>query len=249
MQETKELAIKWLAVSKEFQELLQHKKTQTFLKQLLKSVNNFPLIYDPRVKGIFGHLNETDEDLQSYVMKHNETFWLNTNLVRQELRHAVALMITTNGKNKMVETLGVIDYMAKGWQTVLEPMKLDLFYGFPNETMLMKFIENRTSNNQKQKPLLSAIVFDNINKDGSLPKHIFYRIRMDGRFFFSTQSVRSRYWYPGPMAGNLKYFYFGFAWMQDQLERAMIDMLTGKNITNPGLYIQQMPYPCYLADE
>lgn len=250
MQETKELAMKWLSVSQEFQVVLEQEKTQSILRDLLKSVNDFPFIYDPHIKGLLeSYAEEDDGELSDYVRQHNKTFWLNTNMARTELRHVIELMITRNGSNQMLDTLQIIDYMARGWRTVLEPMKLNLFYGFPNETMLIKFIENRTSGDQRQKPLLSAIVFDNMRKDGRLPKHIFYRIRMDGRFFFSTQSVRSRYWYPGALVGNSKYFYYGFVWMQDQLERAMIDILTGRNITNPGVYVQEMPYPCYLKDE
>lgn len=249
MQETKDLASQWLVVSKKFQKFLQGQKTQNSLKDLLLHINKFPFIYDPHVKNAFEHLNQTDIGIGQYVLDQNKTFWFNTKLVRANLRRVLTLMISNNDTNEMVETMKVIDYLAKGWKTVLEPMKLNLFYGFPNETMLMKFIENRTSNDQRQKPLLSAILFDNMKDDGRLPKHIHYRIRMDGRFFFSTQSVRSRYWYPGPLSGNSKYFYYGFVWMQDQLERAMIDMLTGKNVTNPGLYVQQVPYPCYISDQ
>jgi hypothetical protein len=201
--------------------------------------------------------NVTQQDIFNYLEEHNKTGWLHVETVREHLKKGIEMMImkktgkqsTTDHNIELIGELKKIDYMAKGWQMVLKPMKLDLFYGFPNETMMNRYIANRTDNGKPQKPLLSAIVFDNIEKDGKLPKHIQYRIRMDSRILFSTASVRSRYWVPGPLAGNAKYYYFGFAWMQDQLERAMIELLTGRNVTQPGIYIQEMPYPCFLKDK
>lgn len=204
--------------------------------------------------------NGTQRDALSYLQKYNETGWLHVQTVRAHIKKGIEMMImkkrqtgnqsaNTDKSIELMDELKKIDYMAKGWQMVLKPMKLDLFYGFPNETMLNRYIANRTNNDKPQKPLLSAIVFDNIEKNGKLPKHIRYRIRMDSRILFSTASVRSRYWVPGPLAGNTKYYYYGFAWMQDQLERAMIELLTGRNVIQPGIYIQEIPYPCYLRDK
>ena len=92
-----------------------------------------------------------------------------------------------------------------------------------------------------------AVLFDNIGKNGSLPRHVQYRIRMDGRLFPSTKKIRSRYWFPG-YSSTSAYHLYGFIWLQDQIERALIEVLTGKNVTNPGVYMQEMPYPCYLKD-
>ena len=196
--------------------------------------------------------NKTRNEIVNYMKRNNQTGWLNGDQVRKHLKSGIRSMLTRSNRSRDIELLVQIDkinYMAKGWQMVLKPMKLDLFYGFPNETMLNRYIENRTHNDQPQKPLLSAIIFDNIRKDGKLPRHVHYRIRMDSRILFSTASVRSRYWVPGPLNGNSKYYYFGFAWMQDSLERAIIELLTGRNVTNPGLYIEEIPYPCFLKDK
>lgn len=283
MQDTKKLAQEWMKMSSEFEEFLLLNRTQKSLRLLLKSVDQYPFMYDPRIydltykqsvknlppelqrfirngSEIFEEIthgngvlsNKTLNEVAAYMKRYNQTGWLNTDQVRKHLKRGIRSMLTRSNKSRDIELLEQIDkinYMAQGWQAVLKPMKLDLFYGFPNETMLNRFIENRTHNDQSQKPLLSAILFDNIRKDGKLPRHVHYRIRMDSRILFSTASVRSRYWVPGPLNGNSKYYYFGFAWMQDSLERAIIELLTGRNVTNPGLYIQEIPYPCFLKDK
>lgn len=59
-----------------------------------------------------------------------------------------------------------------------------------------------------------------------------------------------RYWDPGPRADpmdDLRYVWGGFAYLQDIIEHAIIKTQTGKE--RPlGVYLQQMPYPCYVDD-
>ncbi len=59
-----------------------------------------------------------------------------------------------------------------------------------------------------------------------------------------------RYWDPGPRADpmdDLRYIWGGFAYLQDMIEHGIIKTHTGKE--RPlGIYLQQMPYPCYVDD-
>lgn len=59
-----------------------------------------------------------------------------------------------------------------------------------------------------------------------------------------------RFWDPGPAADpltDLRYVWGGFVYLQDLLERAAVRVLTGTT-PHAGLYLQQMPYPCYVDD-
>jgi hypothetical protein len=46
---------------------------------------------------------------------------------------------------------------------------------------------------------------------------------------------------------DLRYVWGGFVYLQDLLESAAVRMLSGTN-PSAGLYLQQMPYPCYVDD-
>ena len=35
---------------------------------------------------------------------------------------------------------------------------------------------------------------------------------------------------------------------QDMVERALVDEVAGERVASPGLYLHQMPYPCYKKD-
>ncbi|OQR74440.1 ATP-binding cassette sub-family A member 1-like, partial [Tropilaelaps mercedesae] len=58
-------------------------------------------------------------------------------------------------------------------------------------------------------------------------------------------------YHPGPRrrpAIDLKYVTFGFAYLQDLVEQAIISLHTGRT-NNTGVYLQQFPYPCYIFDQ
>ncbi|XP_048667737.1 phospholipid-transporting ATPase ABCA7 isoform X2 [Marmota marmota marmota] len=80
--------------------------------------------------------------------------------------------------------------------------------------------------------------------------HVRIKIRMDIDDVTRTNKIRDRFWDPGPAADpltDLRYVWGGFVYLQDLLERAAVRVLSG---TDPraGLYLQQMPYPCYVDD-
>lgn len=59
-----------------------------------------------------------------------------------------------------------------------------------------------------------------------------------------------RFWDPGPSADplmDLRYVWGGFVYLQDLLEQAAVRVLSGGD-SRAGLYLQQMPHPCYVDD-
>uniref|UniRef100_A0A4W6FGA7 ATP binding cassette subfamily A member 4 n=1 Tax=Lates calcarifer TaxID=8187 RepID=A0A4W6FGA7_LATCA len=84
----------------------------------------------------------------------------------------------------------------------------------------------------------------------SVPPHVKYKIRMDIDAVERTNKIKDRYWDPGPRADPVedqRYIWGGFAYLQDMIEHGIIKLHTG-NDWPLGVYIQQMPYPCYVDD-
>ncbi|XP_029772205.1 phospholipid-transporting ATPase ABCA7 [Suricata suricatta] len=82
------------------------------------------------------------------------------------------------------------------------------------------------------------------------PGHLRIKIRMDIDAVTRTNKIRDRFWDPGPDADplrDLRYVWGGFVYLQDLLERAAVRVLSGSE-PRAGLYLQQMPYPCYMDD-
>uniref|UniRef100_A0A7N9AQU0 Phospholipid-transporting ATPase ABCA1-like n=1 Tax=Mastacembelus armatus TaxID=205130 RepID=A0A7N9AQU0_9TELE len=83
-----------------------------------------------------------------------------------------------------------------------------------------------------------------------VPPHVTYKIRMDIDDVTRTNKIKDRFWDPGPAAdpfNDMRYIWGGFVYIQDLVERAVSRVLTGVQQTT-GIYVQQMPYPCYVDD-
>lgn len=97
----------------------------------------------------------------------------------------------------------------------------------------------------------AGIVFTGISPgSATLPHHVKYKIRMDIDNVERTNKIKDGYWDPGPRADpfeDMRYVWGGFAYLQDVVEQAIIRVLTGTE-KNTGVYVQQMPYPCYVDD-
>ncbi|XP_072578142.1 phospholipid-transporting ATPase ABCA7 isoform X1 [Vulpes vulpes] len=82
------------------------------------------------------------------------------------------------------------------------------------------------------------------------PGHVRMKIRMDIDAVTRTNKIRDRFWDPGPAAdplADLRYVWGGFVYLQDLLEGAAVRVLSGSE-PRARLYLQQMPYPCYVDD-
>ncbi|XP_032568013.1 phospholipid-transporting ATPase ABCA7 [Chiroxiphia lanceolata] len=83
-----------------------------------------------------------------------------------------------------------------------------------------------------------------------LPPHVRYKIRMDIDDVTRTNKIKDRFWDPGPAAdpfSDLRYVWGGFVYVQDLVEQAVVRVQTGA-APRTGVYVQQMPYPCYVDD-
>uniref|UniRef100_A0A673YHD0 P-type phospholipid transporter n=1 Tax=Salmo trutta TaxID=8032 RepID=A0A673YHD0_SALTR len=97
----------------------------------------------------------------------------------------------------------------------------------------------------------AGIVFPDIEANSSeLPANVNYKIRMDIDNVERTNKIKDGYWDPGPRADpfeDLRYIWGGFSYLQDIIEHSIITAVTGVK-EKTGVYIQQMPYPCYVDD-
>ncbi|XP_054649053.1 phospholipid-transporting ATPase ABCA1-like [Dunckerocampus dactyliophorus] len=97
----------------------------------------------------------------------------------------------------------------------------------------------------------AGIVFPDIAVNATdLPPNISYKIRMDIDNVERTNKIKDAYWDPGPRADpfeDMRYIWGGFSYLQDVIEQAIIRAMTGTK-EKTGVYIQQMPYPCYVDD-
>ncbi|XP_049663269.1 retinal-specific phospholipid-transporting ATPase ABCA4 isoform X3 [Accipiter gentilis] len=129
----------------------------------------------------------------------------------------------------------------------LECLTLDKFEGYLDETQLTHQALHLLEENK----FWAGVVFPDIEPTtSSLPPHVKYKIRMDIDAVEKTNKIKDRYWDPGPRADpvdDLRYIWGGFAYLQDMIEHGIIKTQTNAEVPL-GIYLQQIPYPCFVDD-
>ncbi|XP_044162592.1 ATP-binding cassette sub-family A member 2 isoform X1 [Bufo gargarizans] len=162
------------------------------------------------------------------------------------LRAVLSSNFTALNASTLLQQLDTIDNAACGWTRFMSKVSVDIFKGFPNEDSIVNYTLNQAY--QDNVTVFASVIFQT-KPDGSLPPHVMYKIRQNSSFTEKTNEIRRAYWRPGPNTGGRFYFLYGFVWIQDMMERAIINTIVGHDVVEPGNYVQMFPYPCYTRDD
>ncbi|XP_064201003.1 phospholipid-transporting ATPase ABCA1-like isoform X1 [Anguilla rostrata] len=126
-------------------------------------------------------------------------------------------------------------------------LDLDKFEAAPTEAILVEESQLLL----KEEKFWAGIVFEDIAPQASHPPPLVkYKIRMDIDEVERTNKVKDRSWAPGARDhsyNDMRYVWGGFAYLKDMIDHGIIRTHTAKS--QPlGVFVQQMPYPCYVDD-
>ncbi|NXK13626.1 ABCA1 protein, partial [Herpetotheres cachinnans] len=174
--------------------------------------------------------NWTVEDVAHFLSNHPEDFE------------------TANGSvYTWVDAFNETDQAIQTISRFMECVNLDKLEPVATEVRLI----NRSLELLDERRFWAGIVFTEIAPNSvELPQHVKYKIRMDIDNVERTNKIKDGYWDPGPRADpfeDMRYVWGGFAYLQDVVEQAIIRVQTGTE-KKTGVYVQQMPYPCYVDD-
>ncbi|XP_077331315.1 phospholipid-transporting ATPase ABCA1 isoform X4 [Lithobates pipiens] len=145
------------------------------------------------------------------------------------------------------EALNETDRVVLTMSRFMECVNLDKLEAVDTEEIL---IDKSTELLNDRKFWAGVVFVDLPENDTVLPQHIKYKIRMDIDNVERTNKIKDGYWDPGPRADpfeDMRYIWGGFTYLQDVIEQAIIRIQTGTE-KRTGVYVQQMPYPCYVDD-
>uniref|UniRef100_A0A673LMV2 P-type phospholipid transporter n=1 Tax=Sinocyclocheilus rhinocerous TaxID=307959 RepID=A0A673LMV2_9TELE len=128
-----------------------------------------------------------------------------------------------------------------------ECISLDKFVGHMDENLMTHQALHLLGEN---KFWAGLIFMDMYPWTTELPRHVKFKIRMDIDAVERTNKIKDRYWNPGSRADPVedhRYIWGGFAYLQDMIEHGILKLHTGHDWPL-GVYLQQMPYPCYVDD-
>ncbi|KAL3877832.1 hypothetical protein ACJMK2_035476, partial [Sinanodonta woodiana] len=215
-------AKQWAAGSESLQNLYGSKETQDQLQKIL-----------------------SDRFIQSFLAKI-------AGLATKELQNS--LNAFNNTDPLMIKSLYNAARLIENYTSCLE---MDRFVPVPSEDLLDD--EGVKFNNRNE--FLSGLVFINVEDMSvgrrkrqlatDIPKHIQYKLRMDIDNVPQTERLEEWFWRPIPednFEEDLRYLR-GFVQLQDMIERAIISLHTGQDVTSPGLSLKQFPFQCHKRDD
>ncbi|XP_055516314.1 ATP-binding cassette sub-family A member 2 [Leucoraja erinacea] len=162
------------------------------------------------------------------------------------IRNFINSNFSMPNSSSLLQQLDTIDNAACGWIQFMSKVSVDIFKGFPNEESIVNYTLNRAYH--ENVTVFASVIFQT-KEDGTLPPHVMLKIRQNSSFTEKTNEIRRAYWRPGPNTGGRFYFLYGFVWIQDMMERAIINTFVGHDVVEPGNYVQMFPYPCYTRDD
>ncbi|XP_061147735.1 phospholipid-transporting ATPase ABCA1b [Syngnathus typhle] len=203
---------------------LENSEQINLIRSLLK--NNVTARY------FHAHLADTDwtvADVSNFLSRHADE------------RRATSGAITWR------DVFNETDQAVTGIARFMECVNLDKLEPVPTEEHMindsMVLLEDRK--------FWAGIVFLDVGANATeLPSNVSYKIRMDIDNVERTNKIKDAYWDPGPRADpfeDMRYIWGGFSYLQDVIEQALVRAMTGTK-EKMGVYIQQMPYPCYVDD-
>lgn len=172
--------------------------------------------------------------------------------VKDLLQQYLLLNVTSSGINikktiyQVKYTTSLLYFLHNAFQC----FELNKFEGFATEDEAIKVGIKLID----KEAFWATVVFNNPevqeNGQAKLPKLLSYKIRMNASQTHDTVYTQDRIYNYGPTncLGCNSYFLYGFIYLQDMIEKAVIEVKTN-TIQEFGVVGQMTPYPCYINDK
>ncbi|XP_062905004.1 phospholipid-transporting ATPase ABCA1-like [Mobula hypostoma] len=215
----------WEEIGPKVREFMERSQAMDLIRSLLKKE-----VMGDYINSKLAGTSWTVTDLSNFIAKYPE-----------EVQHSNHSVYTwRNAYNETEQAIHTVSL-------AMECIKWDKLEAVSTEEKLI----NKSMELLNERKFWAGIVFLGSNSNSTKPsEHMKYKIRMDIDNVERTNKIMDGYWDPGPRADpfeDLRYIWGGFSYLQDIVEHAIIRTVTG-NKEETGVYIQQMPYPCYVDD-
>uniref|UniRef100_A0A7N6BK81 ABC transporter domain-containing protein n=1 Tax=Anabas testudineus TaxID=64144 RepID=A0A7N6BK81_ANATE len=128
-------------------------------------------------------------------------------------------------------------------------IKFDRYRGFDSADELNTVAQELAKN----RDLYASVIFKSLSTSStsSLPPKVSYTIRMHMDNVMRTDRVRDSYFVKDThiLARQTMRYNRGFIYLQETIDRAIIEAQIGQKVTEPAVQLQPFPYPCFQRDE
>ncbi|XP_063285490.1 uncharacterized protein LOC134571247 [Pelobates fuscus] len=219
----------------------------SYYNQIQELVNNWPLLSkaQPLIKTLQTII---DNSFVSAILQ--ETLNINSTELSSKLNATVNFI---NFANVNMPRIAIFGNIAGVLSSLLSCVVYDRVHPMSSVNEMLVKAQSLQETNE----LFAAVTFDLPSGTSrkkraafgtsTLPKQIKYSISMRSLLSQDTSSIRDSSWIPGPH-NSINLYSRGFVYLQENIERAIVEMQTNKSLDDVAAQYQPMPYPCYSKD-
>ncbi|CAF0739890.1 unnamed protein product [Brachionus calyciflorus] len=195
---------------------------------------------------VLGRISNITEEILHQL---NFTSELNSNIFSLKMKIFFKEFLGSNSEINFTDLVEKIKYykeILKFWQNFINCFEMQRFVGFETEDEAIKYAEEL----MEQDLFWAMVVFQNTSTQSNIPNLIDYKIRMNASKTHDTFEPKDRTYNFAPKDCPTcnPYILYGFIYVQDIIEKAIIEFKTNKT-QDFGITTQMTPYPCYIADK
>ncbi|XP_062861801.1 glucosylceramide transporter ABCA12 [Trichomycterus rosablanca] len=125
------------------------------------------------------------------------------------------------------------------------------YRGYNSTEELDKQADKQAQNRELYASLIFKLPEEYNSSSSKLPPKVDYTIRMHIDNAMRTDRARNPFWVKATYISPTKTQRYnrGFIYLQESIERAIIQMQTGTEVQEPAVQIQAFPYPCFYKDD
>eukprot|EP00048_Salpingoeca_helianthica_P013328 m.199069 g.199069 ORF g.199069 m.199069 type:complete len:2327 (-) comp15490_c4_seq4:26-7006(-) len=126
-----------------------------------------------------------------------------------------------------------------------DTINLDYFRGYPDEASMV----SASMGSDKLFSVIAGLAFYNLEgANQSLPLATRYAIRVNDLKVPATNRIQDAARITAGGTSNQVYYQYGFAPLQDIIDRAIIEFRASRAVASPSTFVKQFPLPPYHAD-
>ncbi|KAM8855240.1 uncharacterized protein abca12 [Spinachia spinachia] len=193
--------------------------------------------------------------VQSFIEMQTD---INVGRMKETLRNfSNVTAMLENNKDVMNQITALSSLMVN----ISSCIKFDRYHGYDSADEL----NARAQDLAKSRDLYASVIFKLPEDEDSsrkrparspsatspLPPKVSYTIRMHMDNVMRTDRIREPYFYKDNhiSARQALRYSRGFVYLQENIDRAIIETQTGQKVTEPAVQLQPFPYPCHYRDE
>ncbi|XP_071316090.1 ATP-binding cassette sub-family A member 13 [Trachinotus anak] len=243
------------ATLQEFANLRKHSKdwiesSNYILKSAELLSHTLPMLQNSLSNSFVKNFIEMQTDINVDGMKETLSSFSNMTVMLEKNKHVLNQITTLS--TLMVDLSSCIKFdRYRGYDSAEELNSVaqelaknrDLY-----ASVIFKLPKDEDSSRKRQTRSTSS---SSSSTTSSLPSQVSYTIRMHMDNVMRTDRVRNPYFVKDThiLARQTMRYNRGFVYLQENIDRAIIETQTGQRVTEPAVQLQPFPYPCHLRDE